>query len=183
MGLDLSAFTPEQIDLLKAQLNAVTDSSGRSPLRPRQLHDLRLVPTKDDPRPTFFWSTDSPRNAGDLSKTAPYPKLMWHAETGQEITVAGPAHEREKAEDGYVLTSPENAEAPDLVALLKAQLESLSPEDRQVLVAAAQRDRLAKVQEAMAGLSEAELEALTASLTGEPAKRKPGRPKKDSQVA
>ncbi len=41
-------------------------------MRPRQLHDLNLAPTASDPRPTFFWSAEKPRNAGDLTKTTEF---------------------------------------------------------------------------------------------------------------
>lgn len=165
--MDLSAFTPEQIASLKAAL--VSDTSGRSPLRDRQLHDLRLVPTKDDPRPTFFWSTESPRNAADLTKTTLYPRLMWHSATGAEITVTSAAVEQSYTDQGFVVTPPANAVAPDPMDTIRQQLESLSPEDRKLIVQAAQKDRLAKIQEAMAGLSEEDLTALAASL--EPAKK------------
>lgn len=174
--MDLSSFTPEQIASLKAQLNETND--GRSPFRDRQLHDLRLIPTKDDPRPTFFWSADAPRNASDLTRTTLYPRLMWDGATGQEIAVNSAAAEHTATAKGFILTPPANAEAPDAIALLKAQLDLLSPEDRAVLVAAAQKDRLASLQAQIAGLTEAELEALTASL--DPAKRGPGRPRKEA---
>lgn len=162
----LSSLNPDQIAALKAAIDTVTDVSGRSPFKPRQLHDLRLVPTKDDPRPTFFWSADAPRNAADLTRTTPYPRLMWHATTGQEISVTSAAMEQSKTADGFILTPPANAEAPDPLDVIRQQLESLSPEDRATLVAAAQKDRLARIQEAMAGLSEEDLAALAASVEG-----------------
>jgi hypothetical protein len=167
--MDLSNLTAADIESLKAQLGLAGATDGRSPLKPRQLHDLRLVPTKDDPRPTFFWSADVPRNA-EPERANPHYRLMWHAKTGQEITVTTAKEIEAKKAEGYILTPPANAEAPDAMEMIRQQLESLSPEDRKVLIAAAQKDRLAKVQEAMAGLSEAELAALAASL--EPAKAK-----------
>lgn len=165
--MDLSAFTPAQIAELKAAL--VSDTSGRSPLRERQLHDLRLVPTAEDPRPTFFWTAASPRNAADLTRTTLYPRLMWHSVTGAEITVTGASAEQSYTAQGYSVSAPANAVAPDPKDVLRQQLESLSPEDRKLIVQAAQKDRLAKIQEAMADLSEAELSDLAASL--EPAKK------------
>jgi hypothetical protein len=181
--MDLNTLTPDQLLTLKAQLDALSAGAGRSPFKPRQLDDLTLLPTKDDPRPTFFWSAEKPRNGGDLSRTEPYPRLMWHGTNGKEITVSDASAEATMTAKGFILTRPDNAEGPDLAAQLRVQLEALSPEDRAMLVKAAQADRLAKIQEQMAGLSEAELAALTASLGLEPAKRGPGRPRKEQEVA
>ena len=47
--IDLSQFSQDDLIALKAKLDGLTDVSGRSPVRPRQLHDLTLLPTKDDP--------------------------------------------------------------------------------------------------------------------------------------
>lgn len=161
MSLDLSQLSPSDIASLKAML-AGTDDSGRSPIRDRQLHDLRLLPTKDDPRPTFFWSAEQPRNAGDLTKTSMYPRLMWHSTTGQEITVKDVEAQETHTAKGFILTPPANAEAPDPMEAIRLAFESLSPEDRATLVAAQQKSRLDTLQAQMAELSEADLEALIA---------------------
>lgn len=160
----LGSLQPDQIAALKAAIDGLTDTSGRSPFKPRQLHDLRLLPTKDDPRPTFFWSADPPRNAVDLTRTTPYPRLMWHNTTGQEISVSDLSAEQTMTAKGFVVTPPANAEAPDALDVIRQQLDALSPEDRAMIVAAAQKDRLARLQEAMAGLSEEELATLATSL-------------------
>ena len=86
MSLDLSSLSAADIAGLRAMLNG-TDPMGRSPMKPRQLHNLTLLPSATDPRPTFFWSAESPRDTGDLSRTTLYPRLMWHGQTGEEITV------------------------------------------------------------------------------------------------
>lgn len=179
MDLNLSSFTPEQIAALKSQLDGLASTGGRSPFRDRQLHNLTLLPTKDDPRPTFFWSAEPPRHAVDLTRTTTYPRLMWEMSTGREVTVQDVTAEASYTAQGFTLTAPANAEAPDALAVLKAQLEMLSPEDRAVLVAAAQKDRLASIQAQIAGLSEAELESLTESMVPS-MKRGPGRPKKEA---
>lgn len=163
MNLDLNSFTPDQLQHLKTALDGLT-ADGRSQIRERQLHDLRLAPTASDPRPTFFWSAESPRNASDLTKTKPYPRLMWHGVTGQEITVTSKAMEQSKTAEGFVLLAPANAETLDPTEEVLRQLEQLSPEDQAVLVAAAQKDRLAAIQAQMASLSDAEMDALKASL-------------------
>jgi hypothetical protein len=170
--MDLSAFTPEQIESLRSQLSTTT--YGRSPFKDRQLHDLRLAPTADDPRPTFFWSADPPRN--EPPQKPQFARLMWSPD-GVEITVHSPKEQAVKEADGYVLTAPANAETPDPADAVREALKAMSPEDRAVCIQAAQATRLAKVQEAMAGLKDADLEAVMASL--EPAKRGPGRPRKE----
>lgn len=161
MNLDLSQLSPADIASLKALL-AGTDDTGRSPIRERQLHDLRLLPTKDDPRPTFFWSAESPRHAPDLTKTTPYPRLMWHGTTGQEITVKNAEAQETHTAKGFILSPPANAEQPDPMDAIRLAFESLSPEDRATLVAAQKQSRLDTLQAQMAELSEADLEALIA---------------------
>ena len=119
--MDLSRMTPDDIASLRAQLG-LTDTSGRSPLKPRQLHDLRLLPTKDDPRPTFFWSAEAPRNVADLTKTSPYPKLLWEPVTGTEVTAQSP-EEHETLYAGYLPLAPATA-VLDPQAELEAQFAS-----------------------------------------------------------
>lgn len=168
MNLDLSQMSPTDIATLKALLNG-TDDSGRSPFKDRQLHDLRLLPTKDDPRPTFFWSAEQPRNAGDLTRTTLHPRLMWHKDTGREVRADDLKAEETYTAKGYVTVPPANAEAPDPLEELRAAFEALSPEDRATIVAAQKQSRLDAIQAQMAGLTESELEAL---LAGAQPKRK-----------
>ncbi len=178
--MDLAQLTPDQLLALKQQLDGLTDSSGRSPIRPRQLTDLRLLPTKDDPRPLFISSAEAPRDGRDLTKTTPYPKLMWHQDTGTEITVYSSAEERQMS-DIYTLTAPAHRVLEPMDAL-KLELDSFSEEDRALILNAQKQTRIAELQAKLAGLSE---EALTRLLgeseqdeaTGE-VKRRPGRPRK-----
>ncbi len=176
--MDLSHFTPEQIASLRAALNADT-ASGRSPFRPRQLTDLRLLPTKDDPRPTFFWSADPPRDGGDLTRGTPYPRLLWHLDTGEEITVLDlAAHEAKQAEGCWTETAP-SAAPVDPLADIEAELAALSPDDRAMIIEAQRQDRLKALQAKMAQLSERSLEALLSDAKEQATqKRGPGRPKK-----
>jgi hypothetical protein len=172
MALDLSSLSTDDIAVLKAALGMPNvDANGRSPLRPRQLHDLRLLPTKDDPRPTFFWSAEAPRDAADLTKTSLYPRLMWESTTGREITVVNAKDQASYTAQGFVLVAPANAETLDPSEMIRQQLEQLSPEDRKTIIAAAQKDRMARLQEAMAGLTEDELAALVASVEPSKARR------------
>lgn len=180
--MDLSMFSPEQLQALKAQLDTMTDVSGRSPFKPRQLHDLRLLPTASDPRPTFFWSADPPRHAADLTKTTPYPRLMWHADSGEEITVTSAAMQQTMTAQGFILTAPADLPAPDPLDALRAALEQLPEQDRALLIAAAQQDRKAALQAQLAALPEDQLAALLAANAGAapPVRRGPGRPRKES---
>ena len=151
--MDLSQFSADQLEALKAlisqQLGAAGD--GRSPFRPRQLHDLRLQPTKDDPRPTFFWSADPPRTQAPPRPRA-YPKLRWHAETGQERTIRTPQELAALGADWIdhpPVMTPETAE--ERVARALAEL---SPEDREMVLEANRQAKLARLQRDLADLSE-----------------------------
>ena len=180
--MDLSMFTPEQLQALKAQLDTMTDVSGRSPFRDRQLHDLRLLPTATDPRPTFFWSAESPRHAIDLTKTTPYPRLMWHADSGEEITVDSRAAEQTMTAQGFILTAPSDLPPPDPLDALRAALGQLSEADQRVILEAAQQDRKMALQAQLAALPDEQLAALLAANAGavEAPRRGPGRPRKES---
>lgn len=180
--MDITNLTLEELAALKAQLDGLTDVSGRSPIKPRQLHDLRLLPTKDDPRPTFFWSAEAPRNAIDLTKTTPYPRLMWHSDTGHEITVSSASAQQTETAQGFVLAPPADAPPIDPLAALTEQLEALPEEDRALLVAAQRQDRMTALREKLAALPEDKLAAVLATVEGSsevPAKRGPGRPRKE----
>lgn len=176
--IDLSGFTAEQLAALKAQLNS-TDGSGRSPIKPRQLHDLRLLPTADDPRPTFFWSVDPPRDGRDLTRGTPYPRLLWHVDSGEEITVLDlEAHQAKQAEGCWTETAP-SAGPVDPMADMQAALDALTPEDRALVVAAQQQTRLQEITAKLSKLSPSTLELLlTAAKDEATGKRGPGRPKK-----
>ncbi len=158
----LGSFSSEQIELLKAALLA--DTSGRSPFRPRQLHDLTLLPTKDDPRPTFFWSADKPRNVGDLTKTKPYPRLMWEGLTGREVTVANAKDEAAHTAQGFLLAPPANAEKPSPFDALKDMLDGLTEADRALVLKGAHATRLDRIKEGILELGDDEREALMAAL-------------------
>ncbi len=168
----LEMFTPEQL----AELRSLTDTSGRSPIRPRQLDDLTLPPTKDDPRPTFLWSAESPRNAGDLRKVSAFPALMWHKVTGQEITVKD-ADEKATKTAFYTDVAP-MAVVKEPMQEMQDLLDGLSDEDRALVLEAQKQQGMEALQERLAGLSEEQLAALLEKSN--PAKRGPGRPRKES---
>jgi hypothetical protein len=164
MALDISSLSSQDLNDLRAALGIAGDTSGRSPQRQRQLHDLTLLPTKDDPRPTFFWSAEKPRNAADLGRTTPYPRLMWETTTGREITVLNATEQATYTAQGFILTPPANAEAPDQEAIVRATLLALSPDDQRTVLLATKAARLKRVQDMAAGLGDDTFDALIASL-------------------
>jgi hypothetical protein len=178
--MDITKLTPEELGALKAQL-AQTDPTGRSPFRPRQLHDLRLLPTAKDPRPTFFWSAESPRDAGDLTRTTEFPKLMWHVSTGEEITVYNLEQQEAKA-SFYTVQPPMNAVAVEVdpIEAMREALDRLTPEERAVIIQAQQDTRRAALTAKLSALSEEQLEALLSGETAAPTRNKGGRPRKES---
>lgn len=161
MSLDLSSLTADDLIALKARLDGLTDVSGRSPMRPRQLTDLRLLPTKDDPRPTFFMSAEPPRNAGDLTRGTPFPALLWHGETGAEITVKDAKAMASYTASGYLTYPPFTVEL-DPMDILAAQIEALSESDKAALIESQRLDRIAAMRQKLAGLSEDKLAILLA---------------------
>ncbi len=177
--IDINSFSTDELIALKAKLDGLTDVSGRTGVRPRQLHDLRLLPTKDDARPTFFMSAEPPRNAGDLTRANPDAKaLVWHAETGQEMTVDAKKLSTYTAQ-GY-LTYPPFAVEVDPMDLLAAQIDALSDADRTALIESQKMDRIAAMRAKLAVLSEEKLAILLAQSEGAAVKRGPGRPRKES---
>ncbi len=168
--MDLAQLTPDQLIALKQQLDGLTDASGRQAPRQRQFHDLRLLPTKDDPRPLFIPSAEAPRDGRDLTKTTEFPKLMFHKDTGKEITVASSAEQRQMS-DLYDLTR-----RPDVVLEpmeeLRVELDSFSPEDRALILDAQKQSRMATMQAKLAGLSEDALARLLADAEGAEKKTK-----------
>lgn len=143
---------------------------GRSPIKPRQLHNLTLLPTKDDPRPTFFWSAESPRDIADLTKTTEFPKLMWHGQTGTEIAVESRDEQQAHLSMGYRLTAPAGL-VIDPMDAIRVAWEALSSEDQALLVEAQKQDRINALRAKLSQLEPDKLEALLASAD-KPAKRK-----------
>ena len=163
MALDLTSRTPEDLLALKARLDGLTDVSGRTSIRPRQLHDLRMLPTKDDARPTFFWSAEPPRNAGNLTRPGPFVALLWHKETGQEITVSDrKVYETYTAPGSVYVTYPPFAVEVDPMDALAAQIDALSEGDRAALIEAQRQDRIAAMRKKLGELSEEKLAILLA---------------------
>ncbi len=125
----LQSLSQEQIQGLLAT------STGRSPMKPRQLHDLRLAPTANDPRPLFIPSAEGNRDVPE--RHTPYPKLLWHRVTHTEITVQSEAEHRAKRAE--YADAPPNFAPVDHARML---FDALSPEDQQLVI---EQQRKAKV--------------------------------------
>lgn len=133
--MELNQIPPEMLSQIMALLQG--EALNRSPFRPRQLNDLRLLPTAKDPRPTFFPSAEAPRDgSADVRFHTEFPKLMFHKDTGKEIRVEDAQEQAKKATEGFILTAkPEPSTDPEEMALqaaeaLMAVLEGLTPKER-----------------------------------------------------
>lgn len=126
---------------------------GRSPIRDRQLNDLRLPPRADDPRPLFIDNTYAlPR---DVPVThLPYPKLLWHKDTGKEITVKSLEEHQAKGPE-WVTTAPGSTPQSE-ADRIKALFDALSPEDQQMVLEQDRKARLDKIQAGLSSLSESD---------------------------
>lgn len=145
----LRGLTPDQLSGILSQ------GYGRSPIKPRQLHDLRLLPKADDPRPLFLPSVDAPRDRPETH--SPYPKLLWHTETGQEITVGSLEDEQKK---GAAWTSvPPSSKPIDPVEQARLLFESLSEDDQRMVLDLQRKAKIDAANAALASLNPAQLAA------------------------
>jgi hypothetical protein len=148
---------------LQVPQTGATNNAGRSPFRPRQLHDLTLLPTKDDPRPTFNWSADPPRDdGGESRRTFPYPRLLWTAD-GTEITVHSEAEHRGMVAQGYLEQAPGDV-VIDQAEQLRQMLEALSPADRALVVDGQRQARIKAALSALEELPRGEADTMLESL-------------------
>lgn len=161
----IASLTPEQIAQLRAELESLTDA-GRSPVRPRQLQDLRLPPTGTDPRPLFVWSAESPRDLPQGGFKA-YPKLLWHIETGREVTVRDAEAEAQLGE-AYTATPPGTV-AEDPTERAAREFAQLSAEDQALVLEMQRQARLNRVNGLLASLTDAQA---TQAVHAKPAKKK-----------
>jgi hypothetical protein len=160
----LKGLSPDQLSGILSQ------ASNRSPIRDRQLHDLRLLPTAKDPRPMWVQATDG-REFGP-EKHSPFPALLWHVETGEEITVQS---EAEKQARGAMWTStPPNTKPLDPEAQARAMFEALSPEDQQFVIEMQRKARMDAVSAAMSALTPSQQAAALGQPVEQPKKKKAG---------
>lgn len=164
-------LTPDQATLYFGDVS--TDApDGRSPFKPRQLHDLRLLPTAKDPRPTFFWSTEAPRDAPPYRPQA-FPRLVWI--NGVEKCLKN-QKDLDALNGAFEALPPNQAPVSPLEAM-QTQIDMLSDEDRQLLEAAYAEDRRARLLKIMGGMSVETVEAALGAAKTQASKR-PGRAKK-----
>lgn len=169
--MDLNQLSPEQIESLRRLLGVTTTTlpGGRTAeFRQRQLHNLNLQPTATDARPMFVWSAEGDRNHIPGSGT-PYPKLLWHQETNQEITVYDADEQERKIEEGFGLL-PISLTAPTPTELLAEDLAGLTEAERAQVLSEQKTQRLGSIRDRLASLSESELEALL-NRAAQPKKR------------
>ncbi len=156
----LASFNADQLAALKTAVDSLTDVSGRTPdSLPRQLHDLRKRPSATDPRPTFFWSAEEPPHGVDLTKTKPFPALLWHGENGQEITVMSAKEQAEKLAAGYVLKAPFVIVLDPMDELAEA-IAALPEADRKLLLDGQKQDRINAMRDQLGKLPESQLALL-----------------------
>lgn len=177
--MDLSQLSQQDLEQLRQLLGIQEgDNTGRSIIRfgkDRQLHDLNLKPTATDPRPLFVWSAEPPRDHALVPP--PYRRLMWEPISGAEICVKSESEFRAKEAAGYLSANPK-AVITDPQQELADLMAQLSPEDRQYLEETMRKNKMAAIEERIAALSPAAY-ADVLDRAGEPAKRGPGRPKKE----
>ncbi len=167
----LKSLSPDERTALLGQAapNAIDAQFGAlSPIKPRQLTDLTRLPSARDPRP-MFRTENYPEFHVTQSR---YPALLWHAETGQEITVYS---DEEKAAKGPLWTSLPPNRVVDPVEEARAAFEALSAEDQAFVLNFQHQQKLTRVTTALGNLTQSQAEAV---LSTEPTKR--GRPKKDA---
>jgi hypothetical protein len=147
------------------------DAAGRSPFRPRQLNNLTLAPRADDPRPTFFQTSEVPRD-WDTTAQHEFPKLMWSPK-GQEITIP-PGKDAKAQEAAYEAKGyghiPPASEAP--MDAVQREMAQLSDEDRKLVLEMQQQARMNRLQERMSHLTDQELAAVLVDVAATPAKGK-----------
>jgi len=152
----------------------MSQTDGRSPFRPRQLHDLRLQPTAQDPRPTFFWSADPPRDE-NVTITTEYPKLLFHQVSGDEFPVYSKDQEVAKlADPAWGRVAPVKV-AIDPLEAVRSELANLSDADRALVIEMQRQERIQTLKAKMAALPDVDLESLlTESATLARGKKKAG---------
>jgi len=171
-------FSPEQMAEIQRMINeGMISQTGRSPLRDRQLHDLRLVPTATDPRPLFIPSAELPRDAKPYVYTK-FPSIRWHRETGAEVSV--------KDAKAAAALGPEYVDYPvhlqplDPMAGMADALAALTDKERDAITANQRDLRMAKLQEQLSQMSESDLETVLASARDRALKAQPEQKKTKS---
>lgn len=157
----LQALTPDQIAGLLSQ----QAGERRSPLRERELTDLTLLPSKDDPRPTFYQETDG-REFLPIRQN-PFPKLLWHTKTGQEVTVRSAREQKDlgMVGEGGLWTDVAPITGPvDPETQARKMFAALSPEDQEFILEHQRQMKLEAVKKMMGLLTEGQQAAVLNAL-------------------
>lgn len=171
--ISLDQLPPELLQIIEAYKSGTAGT--RSPVR-TQLKDLRdpANPKAKLHRPSFSWSADADPDTPPYRHQT-FPCLRFHARQG-EIAVMNQEALEALGPDWHDAPIAVKAVAP--VDAARAEIDSLSPEDRELFLSMQREARMKRIQSLMAGLSEHELASLVMSTPDVPVKRGPGRPPK-----
>ena len=158
----MDALTPEQMQQIQRMINeGLISPSGRSPIRDRQLHDLRLVPTATDPRPLFVPSAEAPRDAKPYVYTK-WPSLRWHKETGEERLVSNARESDALGADWG--EEPHHMKPADPLAGVQEALAVLTESERDAIMNNQQDLRTKRLVDQVSTLSHADLETVMVAM-------------------
>lgn len=164
-----------QVEALSAQLAAQTQAQNtgqRTPEIRKPLSNLLSPPPSATvAKPNFFYEgMNLPHNPG-----TPFPALRFRlTANGVEERVCRNAAEVLALGDEWSPIPP-SVELPSPLESVQDVLETLTEDEKRLVMQEQQKTRLAAIQQMLANLSPEELAALSA---GTPMKRGPGRPKK-----
>ena len=136
----------------------------------RQLRDLRPLPTAEDNRPVFYYDNISDKEKAS-SPLPPWRVLRWHPTTGVEVCAVSPDEVAAYEAQGYVAFPP-NQHPATVNEAIQAELASLSPADRELVLSQAKAARMEALTRKLAGLSDADL--ATVSGAEKPAAKRKG---------
>lgn len=173
---DISQLSPEVLEQLKALFRQETgdDTSNRTPLVRKTLTDLRTPrnPTSKLHRPTFFPVDEADEQVKPYRYQA-FPKLKFKLDdTGKLVETCVFNAESEKALGHEWADAPPWAAPVSSAERLRAELEALSPEDREFVLEAQRKQRLARLESALSHLSDAQLADVTGGVTPTKARKK-----------
>jgi hypothetical protein len=159
-GIDLTQLTQEDLVALKAALGIQETEGTRSPA-PRPLRDLRAPTTAKGRlhRPHFEWSAEEPPEGVTIP---PFPRLMWTPH-GQEVRIESPEHMKELGVGVGWTDRPPMGNEMTAEDRLRAEVEMLSPEDRELLFKSVKEARISSLKERMVGLTNDDIAALMPS--------------------
>lgn len=173
--ITLDQLPPEILALLNQ--NGLPTRTGARPV----LTDLRepRTPKEKLNRPNFFWSADEEPGKPPY-RHQEFPKIKWQQDGDQIREVLVRSADEEAALIGAWSNFPPLVAPQTTADAIQAQLDALTPEERQLVFEAQRQQRMAALQAKLAAMPDAQLAKLMAADAAgeEPAKRGPGRPRK-----